>query len=111
VLAESTWAGDDYRTLYKTPAEVLKFLDSVPVGVIVLDNTPGRKDHPHHRQLQQVIRDNPARFRLLGSFPEDGRPRIPGEQVLVYEMVDHEGKPAGKIRIDMRFMLNRSIGG
>ena len=109
VLAESTWEGTHYKTLYRTPAEVLKFLDSVPVGVIVLDNTPGLKDHPHHRQLQEVIRENPARFRLLGSFPLDGRPRIPGEQVLVYQVLDNQGKPAGKIRIDMKYMLNRSI--
>jgi hypothetical protein len=111
VLAESTWEGTHYRTLYKTPAEVMKFLDSVPVGVIVLDNTPGRKDHPHHRQLQEAIRENPSRFRLLGKYPLDGRPRIPGEQVLVYQVLDTAGKPTGKIRIDMKYMLNGSIGG
>jgi hypothetical protein len=111
VLAESTWEGTHYRTLYKTPAEVMKFLDGMPVGVIVLDNTPGHKDHPHHRQLQEAIHENPARFRLLGTFPADGRPRIPGEQVLVYQVLDTTGKPTGKIRIDMKYMMNRSIGG
>ena len=75
----------------------------------MLDNTPGRRDKPHHHQLEAVIAQHPDRFQFVGEYPKPGEPSLPGEDVKVYRVVDAAHKPVGKIRIDMRHMLNRSI--
>ncbi len=107
-LADSQWNGSGYHTLFADAPSVMRFLDRVPVGVLVMDNTPGLKDHLHHRQLQQVLRDYQGRFQLMGVYPKDGRPRIPGEDVRVYRILGNS-RPSGHIGIDLKPMLERAI--
>lgn len=109
VLAESLWTEESYRLLYETPEAMMKYLASVPVGVLVLDLTPGPLRHPHNEQLMQMLQQYPDRWQLLGTYPKNGKPPVPGQQVRVYKQLNVSAHPAGKLRIDMQPMLGKNI--
>jgi hypothetical protein len=92
MLASSDWMGLDYRQLYHDPNEILQFLESIPVGIVIIDGD-GRRS-PHGALLYEGLRSHPERWELLASPP--------GSDILVYRLIGHEGKPIGKIRISMR---------
>lgn len=109
VLAQSEWTGRNYHLLYPEVSAVMRFLESVPVRILVMDNTPGTKDHLHHRQLEQMLVQYPGRWRPIGSYPKDGHPRLPGQDMRVYELVGSSTALPGRIRVDLTPMLGRAI--
>ncbi len=109
VLAQSQWTGRSYRLLYPDAAAVMRFLESVPVRILVMDNTPGTKDHLHHRQLEAMLAQYPNRWRFVGKYPKDGRPRLPGQDMRVYELVSSSAAAPGRIRVDLTPMLGRAL--
>jgi hypothetical protein len=44
VLARSTWSGKNYRLLYGSPAEVLRYLDRAGVSLVLVQETYARPD-------------------------------------------------------------------
>jgi len=62
----------DFLPLHSGPAQIMGLLDSIPVGVLVLDLSPGRYGWEHHRQLQEAVKEYPERWQLLASFPGKG---------------------------------------
>ena len=71
VLANIDFMGWSYRPLFHDQAGVLRYLDSVPVGIIVIDDA-GR-ERPHGGLLAESMRDHPEVWQLesryLGSHP------------------------------------------
>lgn len=108
VLARSSWSGAYYRVLYGTPVEVVSYLESIPVGVLVMDLSAGRFPAGHHRLLKEMLRTYPERWELIGSYPRRSAGGATG-RIEVYRMVGHETKPVGKIRIDMRSRLGKIV--
>jgi hypothetical protein len=100
MLFRSSWTGEEYRPLYQTPAELLRFLEDTPVGILVIDlSAPVQQ---HQRLLLEVVNSHPERWKLLASYPQGaGRPEA-WRQVRVYRLAGHEGRPVGKIRMDLR---------
>jgi hypothetical protein len=108
VLASVTWFGHRYTPNYRTPAQLMDYLESVPVGVLVMDYTPGLPLREHHRLLQAMLKAYPESWELIGSYSGDKNVTASGG-ILVYRLVGHESKPLGKIRIDMRDRLNKIL--
>ena len=112
VLANSSWIGTEYKLVYATPAEIMKYLERVPVGVVVIDNSVLRFDKvQHHLLLKETLLAYPDRWESLGSYPltKDGVEYSNG--LLLYRLRGHETKARAKIQVDMKRMLGRAISG
>jgi hypothetical protein len=66
MLADSDWNGRQYRLKVHTPDEVQRFLESVPVNVVVLDLMPMRPA-PHLDLLRDAMRN--SHWKRLGVYP------------------------------------------
>jgi hypothetical protein len=101
VLASATEMGEHYRSLYRSPEEVLSFLEAAGVAAVVLRPTVTLE---HHRQLLELLTRYPERWRKLGRF---GSLRNPVE---AFAFLPRPGAISRKrIRIDMGYTLRRSI--
>jgi Dolichyl-phosphate-mannose-protein mannosyltransferase len=96
MLATSDWNGRDYKLLKSTPEEVNAFLTSIPVGLVVLDRSPGFAHWQHQDLLDQVMRG--PDWQLVKSYPEGGGAK-PG-QVQVYRFTGSHALRA-RIHVDM----------
>jgi hypothetical protein len=105
-LADSDWTARDYRLRFRTPETMMQRLDEIPVGLLLIDTEP-YSAAAHHDLLRQVVARFRDRWELLCTFSGDGRSR--GRQVLLYRLIGHETRPIGKIEVDLRRMLGRSI--
>jgi hypothetical protein len=109
MLGQSDWMGSHYTLKYNSTADVEKFLESVPVELLVIDHGPGegRSLRPHHEQLIETVAQYADRWERIGTFPKE---RNSDSQIDVYRLKSAEGRRAGKIEIDLPFTLGRSIG-
>jgi len=98
MLADSDWMGTSYRLRYPTPEAMMNYLHSVPVGVLVMEDTPGRK-LPHHQLLEEALRRYPSQWELVGAYPP----------IRVYHLLGSEAGSPPKVRIDMRSRLGRFL--
>jgi len=103
VLASSTWGGGRYRALFPDAEATTAHLESIPVGILAFDTTPVSPPREHLRQLAEVLRRYPHRWESL-NFNEQS-----SSTVRAYRLVGHEGKPIGKIRIDMSGKLGKVL--
>jgi hypothetical protein len=94
MLSDARWSGLDYRLRFPDAAAVMRYLERVPVAVLIMDGTRGRIDKLHHHQLEQVLRDYAPRWQPVGRYPKDGRPRVPGQDVRVYRLLGADTAPA-----------------
>ena len=78
VLSSSDFMGGRYRSLFDNQASVLQYLDSVPVGIVIIDDA-GRK-LPHGSLLAETMRDHPEKWELESRYSLSRRPR----EILVY---------------------------
>jgi hypothetical protein len=97
-LSESGWMGEGYASFFDTPDQLLEYLESVPVGVVVLEEDAA-PNQAHHRLLRQVMRDHVDRWERLGAY--SGRGGLsPGEAGIgVYRLIGHEGRPVDRSRL------------
>jgi len=66
VLGYSDWMGREYTSFCKTPEEMMRLLDKLEVGVIVLDTSaPPAQDMAHHVLLTETIAAYPHRWQQL----------------------------------------------
>jgi hypothetical protein len=110
VLARSSWLGDGYMVLYATPAEMMHYMESVPVGVLVMDRCPASSKLEHQRVLQQMVELYPQKWRLAGSYPCEQKHPESTDRVLVYDLLGRETRATPRIRLDMRNRLNEVLG-
>lgn len=88
VIAASDWSGSNYRLLMHDPAEVLRYIQSVPVSYVVIDQAA--PSSPHGELIQKAVTLAPGVFSLTGRFPVSGRR---AGSILIYENTMAVGKP------------------
>jgi 4-amino-4-deoxy-L-arabinose transferase-like glycosyltransferase len=98
VLARMDWLGRNYSALFTEEAALQAFLDSIPVGLVVLDTSPGIHDYSHHDLLRRTITNRPAEWQLIGTFAPSSS--APGAGPL--QLYRHLGVGGGRVnRIHM----------
>lgn len=107
ILARISFMGNSYRLLYHTPEQVMRVLEEIPVGILVMDLAPQRQ-YAHYRLLRETLETYRDRWELLGAYPRGPGAAAPN-RIEVYRLKGHEGRPPGKIRINMDYTLGRSI--
>jgi 4-amino-4-deoxy-L-arabinose transferase-like glycosyltransferase len=108
MLSRSRWNLDRYELLYKDAGEMERFLESVPVKLLVYDTTQGVQEMPHHRVLGELLKQRRDRWRLVGEFPQANT--AAGGKLFLYELLGEDGKPRKPIQIDMKYTLQRVLG-
>jgi hypothetical protein len=103
MLSESNWVGMRYELQYRTPEEILKFLNSVPVEVVVIDNTPSDIVFPHHALLKQAMQTT-GEWKKIATIQGDP----PLSTIDVYRVNGRTGK-RNPIRINLPYTLGRRI--
>ncbi len=106
MLGRSDWNGGHYAPKYHTTEEVMKFVDSIPVELVVVDNEPGLTAPSYYPLLKQTIAAYPSLWERAGTYPQA---HGAGPTIDVYRLKSAAGRTPGKIRIDMPFTLGRSI--
>ena len=96
MLASEDWMGREYQALFQDQQEILKYLEDIPTGIVIIDEE-GRHT-PHGQLLYQAIQSHPEKWELLFRYAANSR----AGEILVYRLVGHEGRPVSKIRIPMR---------
>jgi hypothetical protein len=108
LLVDTDWGADDYRLLVSTPADVLKKLDSVPVGLVLIHDMGRREPYKHDLLLRDALLSAPGQWRvkqvLKGTSP-DGTP----ESLTVFENSANAAKPILSFQVDMRRKLGRVL--
>ncbi len=107
MLASEDWMGFHYQPLFQDQQEVLQYLESIPVGIVIIDGD-GRST-PHGQLLYQGIQSHPEKWELLARYPPAGASNPGSGDIQVYRLIGHEGRPVGKIRIPMRSGLYGSF--
>jgi hypothetical protein len=108
VLSHSTWHGENYQLRYEHDEDVLKYLDSVPVDLVVTD--PVSLWHlKHHAQLLALIAAHPERFSLLLHTTPNESCRGPYCDVEVYRYRPAEGYAPAGIGVDAKEMIGRKL--
>lgn len=107
VLSRSRWDMDAYELLHRDMEEMQKYLESIPVHLVVLDTTKGAVEVPHHRMLKRLLESDPSKWMQVGMYPAAG-PNAAGGRILVYQL---RNAPAtrGRIEVDMRYTLHRML--
>jgi 4-amino-4-deoxy-L-arabinose transferase-like glycosyltransferase len=72
LLAVEDWSGRKYQALFPSAAAVRNELNLIPVGVLVIDFTPGETRPIHHTQLLSMLAAHPPEWKLAGSFGPGG---------------------------------------
>lgn len=109
LLSHSDWNGHAYRLIYKSPEQILRYLQSIRVGLLVLDLFPGPAEYPHHTLLQQMVREHPEVWQKTDAYPRDPKGAAPGARVEVYRAVNFDAVPAKAIELDMSSTLQKTL--
>lgn len=109
VLASVSILGRRYVMLHRTPDELMSYLKSVPVGVLVMDNCASPQKWEHQSLLRRTLDQHAAEWELVGSHAcPQGRGRD-ANRVMVYSLRGHQSMGRPKVRIDMRNRLNEVL--
>lgn len=103
MLSQSDWLGGHYRLVYRTPAEVLKFLKSIPVGIVVIDHQSNSAGNPDHQLLVQTLAEFPNEWERLETYAGVR------STIDVYYLKSATGRARSKIVIDLPYTLKRPI--
>lgn len=107
LIVDSDWGAFDYHLLARTKEDVLKKLDSVPVGYVAIHDM-GYRGRPHYALLRDAVLSAPEKWRPTGviesvSVP-DGK-----ETLTIYENSENLAKPVTTLNLDLRRKLGRTI--
>jgi hypothetical protein len=111
MLASANWMGTIYEPLVTSVQDVRERIDAIPVHFIVIDmyGFASDMDRPHHRLLDQAVRQTPAQFRLVGDFPLSFGGRQRAHAIQVYENLAARGRTPEVIRVPMAESLGRTL--
>lgn len=105
-LSRIDWNATEEQPFYDTPEEVLAFLDSVPIGGLVLDMTPRVKAFRHHDLLVRTVRAHPERFVLMSVHPLSRPPgQVAADSIHVYRVAGNENPPPERLYLDRERLL------
>jgi hypothetical protein len=107
-LARIDWNATVQELYYATPTGVLGYLDEVPVGVLVLDLSPGRVVFEHQRIILETLAQFPSRFQLVQTY-QSGAGLEPRGEIRLYRILGNENPAPGKVFIDRDRLLIRRI--
>jgi hypothetical protein len=105
VLGQSDWTSRRYRLLLGTTAEVMQYLDKIPVGAVEVERGRVLYHTPHQQLLERTIHEHGGRFQLIGTYRE---PRG-GASIDVYAVLGQRQRPRGEIEIQMPYTWGRAI--
>jgi len=110
VLGNSGWLNQEYTALHQSDAEVLEYLETIPVGLVIIDESlPVSEQDEHHRRLTRILKAQPPNWVMLGTYPlKRGTTTYP-QALRVYLQKGHQERPVGMIRLNMESMLKRTI--
>ena len=109
VLQSSDWLGRHYSCRYQSASEVMAYLESIPVGLVIVDSSvPRDADSEDRSLLLEAIRANPSRWETLGSYDLRRPGRDHPRALSIYRLVT-QGRAAQAISIDMRGMLGKPL--
>ena len=109
MLVEGDWFGFENTLLYPSNDQAMRFLDAIPVTIVVLHRDGGGTVHPDYVQLVELIQEHPTMWESLGTYSGGEVAGGLADEVKVYRYRNHAGPRVGKIRIDLNRMLGRSI--
>jgi hypothetical protein len=95
--------GNEYQPVFATSGDLMSYLDSVPVGLVVLEPPSGACRLPHVCQMLEAMRAYPSRWRQAANFNEGGR------HVALYELVGNVQQRVRKLAVDMKATLRRDL--
>src|ERR1039457_20688 len=107
MLSQSNWNGEHYRLLYATPQELMTFLQSVPVEVVVIHNERTYRSFPDQALLRRAIASFQNDWEHLGTFPQR-RPTV-ASTIDIYRLKSSAGHRRGKIRIELPYTRGHAI--
>ena len=83
-LASMEWNAAHYQSFYSSPAEIVRYLESERVQLVVMDDFPPQVHFPHNDLLRKTIQQS-HHFQLLAAFP-NGDAKLKGK-VYVYKFL------------------------
>ncbi len=105
-LARVDWNGRRQEPYYSTPAALLGHLDQLPVGVLVLDLSPGRVVYQHHRLILETLARYPDRFQLVATYSSNPGV-LPRGEIRVYRIPGNENPAPGTVILDTKRQITR----
>jgi 4-amino-4-deoxy-L-arabinose transferase-like glycosyltransferase len=104
VISSNPWSPTEYRPNFRTAEELLRFLDSVPVGMVVVDRTMSLWE-PDRRLLLQALNLTPAQWSLVSDIPVSTTSR----KISVYRRTKALRDRGIHVRIPMKYTLGGEL--
>jgi 4-amino-4-deoxy-L-arabinose transferase-like glycosyltransferase len=93
-LADSDWQGGGYTSFCRTPAEVMRRLEELGVGVVVLDTSaPPTADLEHHRLLGETVAAYPQRWQQLSTHDVVRWSEVHPQALRAYRLLGQASEP------------------
>ena len=92
MLASSDWMSWEYRPRFIDPDQMMNYLESIPAGVVVMDEAGVRP--PHCQLLADGLKKHASQWELVAP--------VGAANVHVYRLIGQENRPPGRIQIPMR---------
>ncbi len=110
VLSTSRWDGSQYKLFYETSEEIMRYLERIPAGIVIIDDSASRNSQlPHHQLFRKSIEKEPQRWKLMGRYSLTRKGITYPDAVCVYQMKGHENQRVKAIEVDMSEALGRNF--
>lgn len=98
VLASSDWNNRQYSSRFHSARQMMEYITSIPIGVLVLDRTPGPRQLEHYQLLRRMIHDYPNSWRHVATLPAEH----PGSGVDIYRLTGQDPIPHHTFEIEVQ---------
>ncbi len=110
ILGQSGWLNQKYKPIHSSDTELLGFLEDVPVGIVIIDESlPTVYRVHHHQRLARILQSPPPDWELLGTYPLQRGDKYYPQALHVYLQEGHQDRRGGTIRLNLELMLHRTI--
>jgi hypothetical protein len=108
-LAKSNWNSEGYEVTHHTSAELMTFLERIPVRILIIDESVSPGHLRHHDLLRDTVAAYPDRWVEIGSYPVIRETKNFPNGLRVYRLVGGENRPPGTIQLDLTRTLKKMI--
>jgi hypothetical protein len=110
ILNSSDWLGNGLTPRFQGPEQVQDYLNSIPVGFVILDYSLSHSDfRDYEGLLEQAIVSHQNSWKLFGTYPIWRKGHEHPDAAKVYVLDSPHANPQGIIRIDMTNMLGKDL--
>lgn len=110
VLARGNWNGYDARLIFHSPEQVSEYLDSVPVGIVILDSSSSNPNFLiYENLLVETMAVAPRRWKLFGSYAVWKNGVNDANALRVYIRTAASAHPLGLIQVNVPFVLGKRL--